>query len=444
MIIEKDSALDKLRSRFLPAYITQEDKKTYHRVDYGSISSADTDYLNLMEEQSEKDQSYDKEYYSDKDDKGTKLWQVNHTTYGSGDIYRYRNPHKELIMTMEGAGTLGDDEPDWRDWSNNGVCNVNHRIGLFVDDIKFNPKVDLEMSDAKDFLDIWRGGLEKAGKVKMTMDIISTLTASNDKNPFGEWIGAGNDLRTLVRRLSKFQGMDPHKLKSLFDSISFTIPFSFGQFGLFDAYEEVVKPVCALMGVLAPKRATWSLNDGVEYYDVPYPTANTFVGLQIGNIMQNAADGAGETFNKLKSAVKNTFGGNNDNGVGGGGSESSDKLSTANSISENADKGLSTAMAALNGGDMMLESLINSGALNVLKSRSGYANGKYRFANFRYGNVKAGPCFIMSIDGSFDSSVVDENGYPYKGTATITASDMRTTTSDAILQMFQAKQSESS
>ena len=379
---------------------------------------ADSDYIKKLRDNGDKDGSYNEDYYNEWEERNKA---INVRPESESIYYNTRNPYKELIMTMEGINVYEDIDglDDWRDLESNGVCQVNKRIGLFLESMDFVPKVDYSpaLSDSKDFLDMFRTGVDKIKKVKQTFDALSTLASTSilKSTPL-----RGNDLQVLIRRISKIKGFDPHKVGSIFDGIDFTINFSFGQFGLFDAYEEVVKPVCALLGVLAPRRASYSANSGVEYYRTPYPTENIFTGLQVSGVFSK--DDANQ-LSKLKEMAGAGFG-DAKKSLGGG------------DVGGAVSGAIDTTLALMNGGGAMLESIINKGAKNVLKNYTGYGEHQYRFANFRYGTIKVGPCFLTEINGKFDSSKIDENGYPYKGSVVIKAKDMRTLTSEGLNQMF--------
>lgn len=331
-------------------------------------------------------------------------------------LFGNRNKRKELILSMEGSQFLEDgaldSTPDWRDIKNNHICDVDHSIGLFTKDIEISPKLEIPFKEAKDFVSWLEESIGKIQKTKMSFDAISTLAAIKGskgtlpgEKPKHDW---GNSFQSIVRKISKLSGFNAEEFKSLFDSITFKVEFSFGQFGLFDARKEVVEPICALMGIIAPN---YSKGDdaGLAMYSIPYPTANQLIGFNIDGLLAKdlktfddalaAKDGAEGATDKAKGAV--------------------DSLGSAI---------LKT--------DQFLENILVKGFAGIVNNRAGYNNGQFRFANFRYGTVKIGPCIINSIDGDFDFTKLDENGYPFKGTATIQASDLRTANSNVIRSLF--------
>ena len=147
----------------------------------------------------------------------------------------------------------------------------------------------------------------------------------------------------------------------------FKFNFHYGAGGLYDAFEEVVKPIYALVGFFGVK------SNGVDSSiispdSLPYPTKGVFM------------------FNKLKGAisgVKDLVG----NGVEG--ADAAQKLANANA---------------------KLQSLLAAGAYGIASS------SKYLNLWVSWGRFTLGPFQYQEIKYSFDMSMFDSNGWPMNGT----------------------------
>ena len=147
----------------------------------------------------------------------------------------------------------------------------------------------------------------------------------------------------------------------------FKFNFHYGAGGLYDAFEEVVKPIYALVGFFGVK-SNGADSSIISPDSLPYPTKGVFM------------------FNKLKGAisgVKDLVG----NGVEG--ADAAQKLANANA---------------------KLQSLLAAGAYGIASS------SKYLNLWVSWGRFTLGPFQYQEIKYSFDMSMFDSNGWPMNGT----------------------------
>ena len=187
-----------------------------------------------------------------------------------------------------------------------------------------------------------------------------------------------------------FDGLDPMGLGS-----EYTFTFNFGKFGLYNAFEEVVKPILALtlfFGVEAEYKdeaGTWNnhlLNSAAATIISPQPTKAQFLAERVKG-----------AFGTLKSV-------NWDDLTGG---SLADTLARANSL---------------------IQSALAAGAHNVSTSSA------YRNLYMSWGRFTFGPLIYKKIKYTFDQKNLDTNGWPTKGTFTISdIKSMRKATTQALV-----------
>jgi len=145
---------------------------------------------------------------------------------------------------------------------------------------------------------------------------------------------------------------------------SLTFKFAFGQAGLFDAAEEVVRPILSLAMYFAP-----SENDSMVSGILPTESYVKIMG----------AYAVASTASTAMAKMINPTGG-------------------ATGIIE----GIQGVYSALNSS---VSDIYNKNARGIMIAR--------------YGNILIPPFVVASVKWKFDMSQVDENGYPYKGELTL-------------------------
>ena len=141
-----------------------------------------------------------------------------------------------------------------------------------------------------------------------------------------------------------------------------TFKFAFGQAGLFDAAEEVVRPILALALYFAPSERSGGMVQGV------LPTESYVKVLGAYAVSQSAV-----------SAAKSLMSGDN-------------ILNSVNAVYSTLNKNVSKIYDG-------------AGARGIMIAR--------------YGNLIIPPFVVSSVKWKFDMSQVDENGYPYRGELTL-------------------------
>lgn len=156
-------------------------------------------------------------------------------------------------------------------------------------------------------------------------------------------------------------------LKNLTMGGDFEFKFNFGSAGIYDAFEEVVKPIYALLNFFAAGSSDTGIKAEVSNLPPPFPTKSMFIR------------------DKLKGAY-----------------------STVKSAA--ADGQSFSSLADLNS---KLQSAIQAGAKDVALSQN-YNNLWVSWGRFTYG-----PMVYDSLKYSFDMDSFDSNGWPISGTFTL-------------------------
>lgn len=182
----------------------------------------------------------------------------------------------------------------------------------------------------------------------------------------------------------------------------YTFKFAYGKFGLFNAFEEVVKPILALTLFFGVEAGRKKNNDGDVIND------NDWNGHLLKSAASNIVNPAPTHAQFLAERVKGAFGVLKNT--------SWDDL-TGGTLAQN----LATANA-------LIQSALASGAHNVSTS-SAYRNcymswGRFMFGPFNYGKIAY----------SFDQKNMDSNGWPTVGSFTISdIKSMRRSTTQALI-----------
>lgn len=274
--------------------------------------------------------------------------------------------------TTLGGISIGD---NWRTISDsNGSLNVSNKIVLIPTSMEF-PQFSVS-NDLKDTpLD------DVLGKLGNSSQLISSLNSALEKASM--FSPKYNDcIFKPIWQGKVWNGTDSLKVPS-----SITFNFNFGQAGLFDAKEEVVKPIIALMYHFAPKSQGGNMIRG------PVPTGAYTLSKYAAYAKGKINELVGKVVDGKSLFPKNPF-------VGEDGTVSFQ----------------SAASGALDVASNFKTAIVNSYD-RVAKTVLSDKNNK--MIVYKMGNIVIGPCYVGGVDAKFDFSSVDENGYPTSGSATM-------------------------
>lgn len=293
------------------------------------------------------------------------------------------NVHKECFFWC-GPATREDGmyassynaDRDWRKKSNNGFGEVSPKVTLYMSD----PKMSLKFSN-----DI---GLANPLAAAMSSGIGQKISKATEFARAASGVGGG-------RFMQRFTGAPIFKDTSTLDfEGSLKFDFKFGQFGLFDGFEEVVKPVMALASIFAVGTPGGAGNS--MQVSTPYPTSSQFAATWLKSALSSI--GGNFTAEKLLSGLDDKDGdGKKDV------SSVKDVIKVATNV-ENA-----------------VRDTLDAGIISILNN-GGYGNektGAYRIVHFRYGHFYVGPCYCKDVKIDFETKHFDENGWPIAGSITI-------------------------
>lgn len=319
---------------------------------------------------------------------------------------------KELFIGIESTDANGslkdtieatnlDRYKGWRQKQYNRVVEVSEQVGFFPDKVSIKPSVKLTRDEqTKDILGTYLEAKNKFWDKALT----GALLASGAISP-----QSAGDKSSSIRMYTQYKGFK--EVGQLFENVNFEIPFSFGQFGLFNAYQEVVSPMMAITGLFAPY-PNGALSDGVSLFHTPYPNSNYLMAKQALSIF-----GTPGRDQQVKSSSKD-------------GAKADAPDGKDNDIQQPPNPG------ALNQFLTAVEQHLLQGVIKSISVDNGLTEGKWKYATFRYGNFKIGPCEVKSVESKFDFKQVDEFGFPYKGVLTISAICLTNAVSSAIEQSF--------
>lgn len=178
----------------------------------------------------------------------------------------------------------------------------------------------------------------------------------------------------------------------------YTFKFAYGKFGLFNAFEEVVKPILALTLFFGVEAIVEDKNGNSLSWD------GHLLNSAASNIRNPAPTHAQFLAEKVLCAVGTLKGTNWDDLTGG---KLAQKLATANSL---------------------IQSALASGAHNVSTSSA------YRNCYMSWGRFMFGPFTFGKTSYSFDQRNMDSNGWPTVGSFTIgDIKSMRRSTTQAMI-----------
>ena len=300
-------------------------------------------------------------------------------------VYEYVNKWKVADIVF---GAKADGK-NWRSFGD-GIfkTSVDERVFLYVEDmssLQFDYKNEYEK--VEDLIKSKAGFLNKASQAIEFARLISN--EFNAQNPVagGKFVSAYSTLKAW-KSTSGLKGMS-----------ELTFKFRFGQAGLFDALEEVVKPVLALGSAFAPSFVTESYMKG------PLPTVAEYlvkIGSQfISSIIKDLDETASKGLEKLTSSLT----------IGGSGAETEkppDPPETGLSL-------FNTGLQKLTAFQANLYKGIDS-AIGSVMSESGSSMMVF---TLKIGRLVAGRFTAEGAKMKFDMTQVDERGYPFQGSVTI-------------------------
>lgn len=272
------------------------------------------------------------------------------------------------------------DRTNWREINLGGINfskkPVSDKVVLIPEQTEFKVVSEVKYKDESEDVGGGAGGILDA--IKSGVEIFTGAVARP------EWSARS------------FEDLGPFGLDG-----EYTFKFAYGKFGLFNAFEEVVKPILALtlfFGVEAivedekGNSLSWDghlLNSAASNIRNPAPTHAQFLAEKIL--------GAVDTLKNLKNYNWNSL----------------------------ANGGLAQAMARANS---LIQSALAEGAHNVSTSNA------YRNCYMSWGRFMFGPFTFGKTSYSFDQRNMDSNGWPTVGSFTIgDIKSMRRSTTQAMI-----------
>lgn len=334
----------------------------------------------------------------------------------------------EAILTSE----------SWRNFSQNGVCDIEDSVVLCTEKVEFGEGVQYETGDMFSAasesgpMKTIKQGVEGANAGVNTLAGIMSGDLSAAPMPEDSYI-------------SRFSGM--RYLKSITSTgiSEITFKFRIGQGGLFDARKEVVEPIVAIACCFAPFRK------GNGFVEGPVPTKAELlseVTKSLFSTMESAGirgkDGTGATTkslygNSTESSSDNVYTPAEVEAIKRFYSEGFDKRDDIYPESvkkikqdvalKNKDKGqaildvmrnygsstdsspedTSKTLNTIAGIEKSLMDALNQAAYNVM------TGGKTRTMSIKIGHMLFGPYYAGNINWTFDYTNVDQNGWPCAG-----------------------------
>lgn len=189
-------------------------------------------------------------------------------------------------------------------------------------------------------------------------------------------------------------------LNSLTVDGEYEFKFKFGNAGLYNAFEEVIKPILALtvyFGIEDCSNDDSTMANAANQLISPMPTKGQFLAEKVGGILQTA-----------KSGLSGQFKSND--GEGGSSSPSASALETANRV---------------------IQTAISSGARNIA------IGNKFRNLYMSWGRLVIGPLIYKNYEYSLNMNELDAYGWPIEGSFKISGLEsLRKSTSKAMISPF--------
>ena len=274
------------------------------------------------------------------------------------------------------------------------VLIKNKFVSVGIDTFLQNFSKNISNSNTESVLDMLDTGIEltRVGK-----DLMQSSTSVKDYQ--------GSTYIPKFQNVQAWEGVEPIEFKIP------TISFRFGQYGLYNAFEEVVLPIIALMSSFFPTKEKEDGSTNRWIGPLPSPTVSFLSVLktlkgEIPNILDN-----------FISDLKN--------GAGKAGTAIEDAVTGNDSGSDNSESSSILQKVLNNGGGDVLDTAIKF--KDNLYSAFDKANQELlektqnKLAYFRLSKAIVGPIYVREITPDFDFSNVDQNGYPTKGSIQFSA-----------------------
>jgi hypothetical protein len=282
-------------------------------------------------------------------------------------VYEFVNRHKICDVKFSGF--------NWRDIGYNIFGKVDSRILLYVENINaIQFSYNNEYEYVEDVLKQKTGFLNKASQA---LEAVRLMSDGGKQT--------GNSNGKFVSKYSKLPAWKGST--GLTGMNQLTFKFRFGQAGLFDAWEEVVKPVLALGSTYAPYFASGNYMQG------PLPTIQYYLINMGRHLLGDIKAAAAEGFASL--IPENPF-------------------ENKEPKSDNGVAKMQEALAVLTNLQRKIYEAVDSAIADTL------AQSNLRSFYFTVGEkLSMGPFTAKGASMSFDFTQVDERGYPYQGSVTL-------------------------
>ncbi len=326
----------------------------------------------------------------------------------------------------------------WRDYIQNGVCDIEDSVVLCTEKVEFGEGVQYETGDMF-------SASSDSGPMKTIKSGIESANAT--VNTFTGIMSGDLEAAPMPEDsfISRYSGM--RYLKSITSTgiSEITFKFRIGQGGLFDARKEVVEPIVAIACCFAPFRK------GNGFVQGPVPSKAELLSEVTKSLFSNLQSGGftGEDVNTKYSAFDNSLG-SEENSVSWSQDELDkiEKFFTKN-YNKNADAGTlkniksaKDARSSREKGDLIVQYMEEKegassstekknaikGTLNTIAgleeslmdalNQAAYhvmTGGKTRTMSVKIGHMLFGPYYAGNINWTFDYTNVDQNGWPCAG-----------------------------
>ena len=284
----------------------------------------------------------------------------------------------------------------WGNWRDVGGIKVNDHVILRPDTTK------ITFSSAQGFTAFWSKIMDN-GLVKFIND-----AAKNARLADAFFNGAAPQSGVYLSKYQELPVLEKVETFKLPSSLKFN--FQFGQAGLFSAEEEVVKPILAIAKAYMPMR-----QGNVVFGNVP---SNEWA---ISTTVKKLSEKKGQLIGSGLDVINPVNYLSSDKGFTG-------------ELAENLTELQTTLWNALN---EAAESIYTGTEQNARDGCAGYQTGNapYRCIKFRMGRLVL-PCLLVkNVNAEFDFSVVDEYGFPFKGSVTLDGLETPVTADESMLKI---------
>ena len=288
--------------------------------------------------------------------------------------------------TTVGKTTVHD---NWRSKSINSLFDVSNKVILIPENYSMNIAYsnNYEPFPASEIVE----------KMVGASDLLSEANSMLEK------------AQLFSRRYNNAIDVPLYKLQVWQDTASVTIPddvkfnFNFGQAGLFNGLEEVVKPVLALTAAFSPRVV--ANKAGGYRLSGPVITGSRFMQDIFAN-MRGIVTGLKDD---LGDAAKDLVNGIAQHNI----------TAAANGALDAAIKVKSAMYRAYDSANI-----------------AGISDGDNKLATFKLANFIYGPCYVGSVNFGFDFTATDENGFPTSGFVSLSGLSMPKKATGTVVDMF--------